>query len=174
MGATKPLVKLAAKFSSQDAAPRPWAEARSQLERAEIFWLSTVRSDGRPHVTPLIAVWLDEALWFCTRPDERKAKNLAGNPRCILTTGCNALGKGLDVIVEGEAVNVRDDAPLRRAADAYLAKYGSDWTFTVEDGTFHHHGNTALVFKVVPSTVFSFGKGELFSQTRYRFQNPSL
>jgi hypothetical protein len=82
---------------------------------------------------------------------------------------CNALGEGLDVIVEGEAVNVRDDAPLRRVADAYLAKYGSDWTFTVRDGGFHHHGATALVFKVVPSTAFSFGKGEPFSQTRYRF-----
>jgi hypothetical protein len=41
------------------------------------FWLSTARPDGRPHVTPFIAVWLDEALWFCTGADELKAKNLA-------------------------------------------------------------------------------------------------
>lgn len=64
------------------------------------------------------------------------------------------------------AITLLDDASLPRAADAYLAKYGSDWTFTVEDGAFHHHGNTALVFKVVLSTVFGFGKGELFSQTQ--------
>lgn len=169
MAAAEPTVELGTKFSSSDATPRPWAEARARLQDAEIFWLSTVRPDGRPHVTPLIAVWLDDALWFCTGAEERKAKNLAGNPRCVLTTGCNTLGEGLDVIVEGEAVNVRDDAPLRRVADAYLAKYGSDWTFTVRDGAFHHHGATALVFKVVPSTAFSFGKGEPFSQTRYGF-----
>jgi hypothetical protein len=163
------MVQLGAKFSSPGAAPRPWAEARARLERAEIFWLSTVRSDGRPHVTPLIAVWLDGTLWFCTGPDERKAKNLAHNPHCAVTTGCNTLGEGLDVIVEGEAVAVRDDAQLRRVADAYLAKYGSDWTFIVRDGVFQHSGGAALVFKVVFSTVFSFAKGEPFSQTRYRF-----
>ena len=169
MAATKPIVELGASFSSPEATPRPWAEARARLENAEIFWLSTVRSDGRPHVTPLIAVWLAEALWFCTGAYERKAKNLAHNPRCVLTTGCNLLGEGLDVIVEGDAVNVRDDAQLRRVADAYLAKYGADWAFTVRDGAFHLHGNTALVFTVAPSTAFSFGKGQPFSQTRYRF-----
>ena len=169
MAATKPIVELGAMFSSPEAAPRPWTEALARLENAEIFWLSTVRPDGRPHVTPLIAVWLAEALWFCTGAYERKAKNLAHNPRCVLTTGCNILGEGLDVIVEGDAVNVRDDAQLRRVADAYRAKYGSDWAFTVRDGAFHLQGNTALVFKVAPSTAFSFGKGGPFSQTRYRF-----
>jgi hypothetical protein len=33
---------------------------------AEVHWLSTVRPDGRPHVAPLIAVWVDDALVFCT------------------------------------------------------------------------------------------------------------
>jgi len=32
------------------------------LEKAEVFWLSTVRPDGRPHVTPMVSVWLDGAL----------------------------------------------------------------------------------------------------------------
>jgi nitroimidazol reductase NimA-like FMN-containing flavoprotein (pyridoxamine 5'-phosphate oxidase superfamily) len=169
MAATEPVVKLGARFSSPDAPPRPWAEARGRLEHAEIFWLSTVRPDGRPHVTPLIAVWLDEALWFCTGADERKGKNIARNPRCILTAGCDTLAGGLDVVVEGEAVQVRDEVQLRRVADAYSAKYGSDWKFTVRDGAFHHHDVTAMVFKVAPSTAFSFEKGERFSQTRYRF-----
>lgn len=169
MQATEPMVELGADFSSPDATPRPWAEARAQLERAELFWLSTVRPDGRPHVTPLIAVWVDDALYFCTGPDERKAKNLAENPSCTLTTGCNALGEGLDVVVDGHAVNVRDEAKLRSVADAYVAKYGSAWTFTVRDGAFHHDGGTALVFEVAAATAFAFGKGEPFSQTRYRF-----
>lgn len=167
--ATEPIVDLAASFSSSDATPTPWVEARMELEQAELFWLSTVRPDGRPHVTPLIAVWVDDVLYFCTGPDARKAKNLAKNRSCTLVTGCNTLGKGLDVVLEGNAAIVRDEAKLQRVADAYVAKYGSDWTFTVGDGAFHHEGGTALVFAVAPSTAFSFGKGEPFSQTRYRF-----
>ena len=31
-------------------------------------------------------------------------------------------------------------------------------------------GGTALVFEVAPTTAFGFGKGEVFSQTRWRFQ----
>jgi hypothetical protein len=172
---TTPVAELDARFSSEGASPTDWADAQGRLEDAEVFWVSTVRPDKRPHVTPLIAVWIDDRLCFCTGPDERKAKNLARNPHCILTTGCNALGEGLDVVVEGDAVRVTDAAKLRRIADAYVAKYGSDWQFGVGDGAFihegSHEGSVALVYEVAPKTVFGFGKGEEFSQTRWRFQN---
>jgi nitroimidazol reductase NimA-like FMN-containing flavoprotein (pyridoxamine 5'-phosphate oxidase superfamily) len=167
-----PTPELDARFSTEGAKPVPWAEAQGQLEGAALFWISTVRPDGRPHVTPLIAVWLDRALYFCTGPDERKAKNLAGNAHCILTTGCN-IEEGLDVVVEGEAVRVSDDARLRRIADAYLNKYGEFWRFGVSDGAFVHgadESSVAFVFEVAPVKVLGFGKGEEFSQTRWRFQ----
>ena len=68
------------------------------------------RPDGRPHVTPLIAVWHAEALWFATRPEERKAKNLTENPSCVLTTGRSDLVEGaLDLMIEGRAEQVTDD-----------------------------------------------------------------
>ncbi len=173
MPTTEPATELARRFSSPEATPRPWADARTHLSRAEIYWLSTVRPDGRPHVTPVIGVWVAEALYFCTGTDERKAKNLAENPRCVLTTGCNTIGEGFDVVVEGSAANVAEETLLTLVADAYVAKYGSDWTFRVEDGGFRHDddpdGGTALVFEVAPSTAFGFGKGDPFSQTRYRF-----
>jgi DNA-binding transcriptional ArsR family regulator len=143
-------------------------EARERFEDAEVYWLSTVRPDGRPHVTPLLSVWLDGALYFCTGPSERKAKNLAGNPHCTLTTGCNNLDEGLDLVVEGDAARMSDAAALRRIADAYESKYGGDWRFDVRDGAFHHRGGRALVYEVAPSTAFGFGKGE-FSQTRWPF-----
>ena len=44
------MAELEPQFSSDDATPTPWAEARECLEKAEVYWLSTVRSDGRPHV----------------------------------------------------------------------------------------------------------------------------
>src|SRR5437762_9356817 len=86
----------------------PWEETRRVLETAELFWLSTVRADGRPHVTPLVAVWLDGALHFTTGASEQKAVNLNGNSHVILTTGCNRWEDGLDVVVEGNAVQLTD------------------------------------------------------------------
>src|SRR4026207_2515240 len=95
----EPLTELDTGFSSEGAHPTEWAEGHQHLEQAEIFWLSTVRPDGRPHVTPLVAVWLDDALYFCAGASERKAKNLTQNAHCILTTGCNSFVKGLDLVV---------------------------------------------------------------------------
>lgn len=168
MAIKEPQTELDERFSSTDATPTAWSDGREQIEGAELFWLSTVRPDGRPHVTPLISVWLNGAAYFCTGANERKAKNLAQNPNCILTTGRNLLEEGLDLVIEGEAKRVSDDAKLTRIADAYESKYGSDWHFDVRDGAFQHEGGEALVFEVAPTTVFGFGKGE-YSQTRWRF-----
>ncbi|WP_413801350.1 pyridoxamine 5'-phosphate oxidase family protein [Streptomyces iranensis] len=164
----EPQTALDTRFSSPDATAIGWPEGRAGLAAAELYWLSTVRRDGRPHVTPLIAVWLDGALCFCTGPAEQKARNLAHNPRCALTTGAGVLREGLDLVVEGAAEPVRDDATLRRIAAAYVEKYGEEWTFQVRDGAFHHEGHEALVFRVAPATAFGFRKGE-YGQTRWRF-----
>lgn len=161
--------KLDERFSDHTT-PTDWAEGRERIEEAELFWISTVRPNGRPHVTPLISVWLDGAAYFCTGSGEQKAKNLAQNPNCILTTGCNLLHEGLDVVIEGEARRVSDDAELTRIADAYESKYGSEWHFDVRDSAFQHPGGEALVFEVAPMTAFGFGKGR-YSQTRWRFDD---
>ena len=173
MQLSAPLAELDPRYSSDGAGPAMWAEARVLLEKAEIFWISTVRPDGRPHVTPLIAVWVDDALYFCTGPTERKARNLHTNRHVTLTTGCNLIGEGLDVVVEGDALPERDNTKLQRIADAYVSKYGSDWRFTVRDGAFEHQGGSALVFEVAPRKVFGFRKGNEFSQTRWRFDESS-
>lgn len=168
-----PVAELDTRYSSEGASPVGWDEAVAELEAAEIFWISTVRPDGRPHVTPLIAVWLDGALHFSTGPDERKAKNLERNPHCILTTGCNAIGEGIDLVIEGEAVLIRDDARLREIAEAYISKYGEEWRYGVRDGAFTHgpdEQSVALVFEVGARKVLGFRKGEEFSQTRWRFE----
>jgi general stress protein 26 len=171
MPTTAPAPELDARFSSPDATPTEWEEARRQLEDAEVFWITTVRPDGRPHVTPLIAVWSDDALYFSTGPSERKAKNIEHNRHCILTTGTNVLGEGLDIVVEGDAVQVTDDARLRRLADLHESKYGEDWRYGVRDGLFTHSNGegVALVFQVAPRKAFGFRRGDEFSQTRWRF-----
>jgi hypothetical protein len=166
-----PIPEIDPRFSSPDADPVPWSETAAALERAELFWVSTVRPDGRPHVTPLIGLWQDDALHFCTGADERKGRNLAANPAVVLTTGTNTLHGGTDVVVEGEAVRVSDEAELQRLADGFFAKYGEEWHFEVRDGLFHHGPGDAVVHRVAPSTVFAFGKETVYSQTRYRFRN---
>jgi general stress protein 26 len=168
MVARTPITELEPSFSSPSASATPWATAVQILDEAEVFWLTTVRPDGRPHVTPLLAVWLDGALWFCTGETERKARNLAINARCVLTTGRNALNEGLDIVLEGMAVKVETSDRLQALAERYRSKY--DWTFAVRDGRFlGPDGNVAIVFAVTPTVVFGFGKGEPFSQTRWRF-----
>ncbi|HEX6710547.1 MAG TPA: pyridoxamine 5'-phosphate oxidase family protein [Rubrobacter sp.] len=168
MSDKEPVAWLEPHFSSEDATATPWEEARGRLERAEVYWLSTVRPDGRPHVTPLVAVWLDGALYFASGPGERKAKNLAHNPHCVITTGRNVL-EGLDLVVEGGAAVVGDEARLRRVADRYASKYGPPFQFTVRDGAFHGEGGVAEVYELTPVKAFGFGKGESFSQTRWSF-----
>ena len=170
MAEHEPVTELGA-FSSDDAIPAQWEQGRRHLQVAEVYWLSTVRPDGRPHLTPLLGIWLNGALYFCTGANERKAKNLARNPYCILTTGCNKL-RGLDVVVEGAAMKVTAPAELRNVADAFESKYGAH--FTSPEGNWYGLGDTirrndVLVFRLAPLTAFGFGKGTPSSQTRWRF-----
>ena len=164
-----PATKLDTRFSEPDAVAADWEETRRVLESAELSWISTVRADGRPHVTPLVAVWLEDAIHFATGDNEQKAVNLRGNPNVILTTGCNQWDRGLDVVVEGEAVQVTDNDVLERLAEAWATKWDGRWHYEVHDGAFHHEdGGAASVFSVTPITVFAFAKGT-FGQTRHRF-----
>jgi Pyridoxamine 5'-phosphate oxidase len=160
--------ELDARYSSEGATATTWEEARDRLEGADVHLLSTVRPNGRPHVTPLLAVWLDDAAHFCTGPDEQKARNLARSPLCALIAA--GAPDGLDVVVEGEAVRVTDEGRLRRLADAWVARHGEEWQFSVRDGAFAHPSGagTALVFEVAPAVVFAFGRGDEYSQTRWR------
>jgi hypothetical protein len=165
-----PVTSVDTRFSADDATAVTWAVAEPRLDAAEIFWLSTMRYDRRPHVTPLIAVWFDSALWFCTGPGEQKAVNLALNPHCSLTTGTNVIDTGLDLVVEGVAEPVADETVLVAVAEAYRLKYGESWAFSVEEGAFFGGGGRAVVFRVRPRVAFGFSKGD-FSQTHWRFRS---
>jgi nitroimidazol reductase NimA-like FMN-containing flavoprotein (pyridoxamine 5'-phosphate oxidase superfamily) len=163
----QPLTELDTRFSDPGAVATGWDKTRRVLEAAELFWISTVRADGRPHVTPLVAVWLDGAIHFATGATEQKALNLTGNPHVVLTTGCNTWDAGLDVVVEGDAVQVTDDQILKRLAQAWATKWDGRWQYEAHGGGFHHPG-FVLVYAVKPTKVMAFGKGT-FTHTRHRF-----
>jgi hypothetical protein len=179
--AQQPTAELDARYSSA-LNPRPgaadvtateWAEARRQLEAAEIFWVSTVRPDGRLHVTPVIAALHSGVLYFSTGPGEQKARNLAHDAHCALTTGRNSLTEGLDIVVEGRAEAVADPVVLEEVIAAYEAKYGPH--ITSPEGTFHGIGDAfrngdAVLFAVAPATAYGFGREDgIYTHTRWVF-----
>jgi pyridoxine/pyridoxamine 5'-phosphate oxidase len=164
-----PTAAIDRRFSDPAADATPWPDAARVLEHAELYWLTTVRPDGRPHVTPLIGIAQDGAVHFCTGLREQKARNLEARTDVALTTGNNTWAYGLDVVVEGTAVRVIDGDALQLIADAYEAKYGSRWHFDVGDGVFGQGEDAAGVFRIEPAKVFAFAK-EPHAQTTYRFE----
>ncbi len=97
----------------------PWSWARERLETSRNYWVASVRPDGRPHLMPVWAVWLDGVLYFSTARTSRKARNLYANPNCSVSTehGNEA------VIVEGVAAVEEDPAVLTPVWAAYKTKY---------------------------------------------------
>lgn len=171
----EPITKLDPRYSDPDAVATQWEETKRVLETAELFWLSTVRDDGRPHVTPVVGVWHEGAIYFGTADTEQKARNLRGNPHVILTTGCNHWNEGLDVVVEGDAVRITDQNQLERLAQAWSTKWDGRWQYLVRDGCFYHHDehvvlpDAIFVFSVTPTKVYAHAKGDPFSHTRHQF-----
>jgi len=153
-----PRATLDARYSEENAQATPWPDALALLKQAGLFWVSTVRPDGRPDVTPVVGVWMDGALYFSSGPGEQKSRNLAANRQCAVTTGCNTWDEGFDIVLHGEAVVARDPRLRQQVADAFLAKYGSDWTFEVaDDGTFRGPG-VSLVYRLAPVQALGLGR----------------
>lgn len=158
---------LDARYSDPGADAVSWEVAERLLVEAELYWLATLRPGGSPHVTPVIGLWWDGAVWICTGAGEQKFANLAADAHCTIMTGCNALHIGTDVVVEARAVEVRDDAVLVAAADGLRAKYGDEWSFGVSDGAFvHADGGRAIVFRLDPAVAYAFGK-DPYTHTRF-------
>ncbi|MCL2795839.1 MAG: pyridoxamine 5'-phosphate oxidase family protein [Microbacteriaceae bacterium] len=172
---TEPITTIDRRFSMPEAQPTSWADTEQILREAQMSWISTVRVDGRPHVTPLVTVWVDGAAYFTTGFHEQKYHNLTANPYVVITTGDASWNRGIDVIVEGKAEPVHDDAELARVAAAFGERWdGDSWHYFVEDGHFVQHDNGSNngigseVFRVAPTKVFAQAKG-VFGQTRHRF-----
>ena len=116
-----PVTTFDQEYSDPAATATSWEDTCKALETAELFWVSTVRADGRPHVTPVVATWWDGAVWFSTGANEQKFANMTANPHVVMTTGCNRWDGGLDVVVEGEAIQVTNDEVLALVAEEFPA-----------------------------------------------------
>ncbi|MFV8054021.1 pyridoxamine 5'-phosphate oxidase family protein [Mycobacterium sp. 48b] len=159
--------KLDQRFSEATEATS-WGSTEAVLATAGLYWLTTVRGDGRPHVTPLVGVWTGDAFVFCTGSSEQKARNLQAEAAVVVTTGTNTWNAGLDVVVEGTAARVTGAQRLTALADAYRSKYGDDWDFDCDDEVFDPQGEAAIVYEVTPAKVLAFAKSP-HGQTVFRF-----
>jgi nitroimidazol reductase NimA-like FMN-containing flavoprotein (pyridoxamine 5'-phosphate oxidase superfamily) len=125
-------------------------------------------------VTPVVSVCTEGTLYFMTGPDEQKAKNLRANLKVALTTGANTWDRGLDVVVEGTARRVTDDATLKTAADAWARTWDGRWTLAVADGSIQHvvdgepQDYGTIVYAIDPTVAYAHAKGT-FAHTRFTY-----
>jgi hypothetical protein len=137
----------------------PWSWAVERLTESHDYWVSTVRVDGRPHCMPVWGVW-DDALWFSSSLNSRKARNLSSNAHCTVATS----DPSEPVVLEGTARLVSSERLLRSFVTSVNAKYGTDYGLDFFDP--QRNG----VFAVVPDKVFGLVAADFTgSPTRWTF-----
>lgn len=135
-------------YIEQPAALLPWSHAHERLKEAKIYWIASVRPDGRPHLSPIWGVWLDQVLYFDGSPESRRSRNIAGNPQIAVHVERGNAGTDV-VILEGEAGEVRPDQEVAvRLAAAYGAKY-ADNDYTPSADQWDNGGLTAVQPRLV-------------------------
>jgi nitroimidazol reductase NimA-like FMN-containing flavoprotein (pyridoxamine 5'-phosphate oxidase superfamily) len=161
----------------------PWALAHARLTKPEpgrTSWLATVRPDGSPHLMPIIAVWIEGAFHFIVGEGTRKGRNLSEDGRCVVATGSTTL-PSLDVVVEGYAEPLADEAEVRRIAKMFAA---NDWPLEAHgDRVDGPNAPTAgpppyAIYRMVPSKAFGlpgmlgmeqYDRADLPKPTRWEF-----
>lgn len=58
----------------------PWSHVTERMTQAMHYWICTVGPNGRPHVTPVDGLWLNERLYFGGSPQTRRNRDMATNP----------------------------------------------------------------------------------------------
>ena len=136
----------------------PWTWAEERLVRSHDYWLATVHPNGARHVMPVWGVWEHDAAWFSSSPQSRKARNIAVDPRAVITTD-NPLQP---VVVEGEVQPIGDTHDIERFTTWVNSKYHTDISvaFFTENAC----------FRLEPGRVFSLDESDFTgSPTRWLF-----
>ena len=159
-----------------------WDLARERLANPEFqrtSWLATTRPDGRPHLMPVIATWIDDAIHLIVGEGTRKGRNLAADGRCVVATSSTTL-PSIDIVLEGHVEPVRDEDAVRHLAEVFKK---SGWPLEAKgDKVDGPNAPTAgpspyTIFRLIPSKGFGFpgmfgmdkAEGELPKPTRWEF-----
>jgi hypothetical protein len=161
------------------APPIDWARVREVLDRQptqapgtggpdrHTTWLTTINSDGSPHVTPLGMLSLNGNWYFTSGPRTHKSRNLARDPRCVASIATHPF----DLVVEGTAQRVTDAAELASVADGFVrqgwpAEVAGD-ALTAEYSAPSAGPPPWYVYSIKPATVFAFGTSEPGGATKF-------
>ena len=130
-------------------------------------WLTTINPDGSPHVTPVGFVQLDGVWYFTSGPGTRKSRNLAADPRCVVSVATHPF----DLVLEGSVARVTDADELRSVANEYNRE---GWPAQVDGDalTAEYSAPSAgpppwHVYRITSATVFAFGTAEPYGATRF-------
>ena len=141
----------------------PWSWAEQRLKKSHNYWITTVKPDGSPHTMVVWGLWQDGHFLFSTGSKSRKARNLAGDPHCVL---CPELAHEA-VVVEGIAEPEREIPRLRSFLKLYEKKYHWDMSGFEKDIL----SLKEPVFTVRPYLVFGlYEKKFMGSATRWKFE----
>jgi nitroimidazol reductase NimA-like FMN-containing flavoprotein (pyridoxamine 5'-phosphate oxidase superfamily) len=137
----------------------PWRWARTRLAKSHNYWISTTYPNGRPHVMVIWGLWIEDKFYFSTASTSRKARNLAANSRCVISTENSAEA----VIVEGVAEIIpaaKEAAFVQKFIRLYKRKY--NWKIDSSEGD---------IYAVRPRTVFGLWEAK-FTEASTRWQFP--
>jgi len=150
---------------SPDWQALPWEWAAERLTANHNYWLVTVSAGGSPHALPVWGVWddTDVRFMFSCAPTARKARNIAANPRVVVTVDSTVEC----ISVEGAAQLLPQGARLDTWVDRYVDKYGKEIPEGLGDFVRAH-----AVFEVQPTAAFAIIEREVefaTRATRWRF-----
>jgi PPOX class probable F420-dependent enzyme len=138
----------------------PWSWALARLRDSHDFWVATVWPDGRPHLSPVWAVWDHDALWFSASPRSRKMRNIRAGSAVAVSTEDPAN----PVVLEGTVELVTDTEGLVRFVGVVNLKYRTEYSvdFFAPD--------QAAVARVLPERAFGLMSSDFDgSPTRWTF-----
>jgi hypothetical protein len=98
-----------------------WSWVAAQLTDSKNYWLCSVRPDGRPHVVPRWAVYIDGKIYYDGSPETRHAQNIEFNPNISVH-----LENGDQVVIfEGASIPAVKPTPEldTQLVEAYRKKY---------------------------------------------------
>src|SRR3954447_20741467 len=167
-----------------DAPSMDWDQVRARLDAGldlvpgsedgpgrHTCWLATINADGSPHVTAVGAIWLDGTYYFETGKTSRKGRNLARDPRCVISVSA----REFDLTLECHAQLVSDRTTVECLAGLWAE---GGWPCEVDES------GTALtapfsaqsagpppwhVYRAEPTSAFAVQTVEPHGATRWQF-----
>jgi len=142
----------------------PWRWARERLEKGRTYFIATADTGGKPHVMPVWGVWFNDAFFFSTGNQSRKARNLSVNSRCSVVTEIDFERRPKKdqikdtIVLEGKADLTQDARILKKFCTLYHDKYAWDM-----------QGFNEPVYRVRPSVVFGLASEFTETATRWKF-----